>query len=73
MSQRTRSVPVRPRTAVDAVTSGLQRLAFWAAVLLPAAYVPLLSSPLGQQQLLVLGGLLALNVGCLLLGHDYSP
>ena len=55
------------------VVSGLRRLAFWAAVVLPLAYLPLLSNPVDGQQLLVLVALVAVNVVCLLVGHDHSP
>jgi hypothetical protein len=32
-----------------------------------------LSSPVDTEQTLVLLGLVAVNVVCLLIGHDYSP
>jgi hypothetical protein len=67
-----RPVPVRKLTCgpVQTVVTGLQRLAFWAAVLLPLAYLPLLSVA-GVEPVLV--GLVAVNVACLLVGHGHSP
>ena len=54
------------------VASQLRRLAFWGSVLLPLAYVPLLSGVAGDRPLLV-AGLLSLNAVCLLVGHGHSP
>jgi hypothetical protein len=48
-------------------------VAFWTAVVLPLAYLPLLSSPVDDTELLVFVALVAVNVVCLLVGHDYSP
>jgi len=48
-----------------------RRLAFWVSVVLPVVYLPMLA--VGYQQLPALAGLVALNVICLVLGHDYSP
>jgi hypothetical protein len=59
-------------TPAPAVASQLRRLAFWGSVLLPFAYVPLLSGVAGDRPLLV-AGLLALNAVCLLAGHGHSP
>lgn len=58
---------LRSRRPIEAI----QCLAFWASVVLPVAYLPVLA--VGYQQLLVLAGLVALNVVCLVFGHDYSP
>jgi len=70
-----RTVPL-PRTVeespVPAVATQVRRLAFWGSVLLPLAYLPVLAGVAGDRPLLV-AGLLALNVGCLLVGHGYSP
>lgn len=70
-----RTVPL-PRsveeTPAPAVIRQVRRLAFWGSVLLPVAYVPLLSGVAGYRPLLV-AGLLALNAVCLLVGHGYSP
>ncbi|MFC7133133.1 MULTISPECIES: hypothetical protein [Salinibaculum] len=69
-----RLVPLpTPPTAWDTVAGGIRRLAFWAAVLMPLVYVPLLSSPVTDSELLAFAGLVAVHVGCLLVGHDYSP
>lgn len=64
---------------VARVVSGLQRLAFWGSVVLPFLYLLLLTTPiglsgsLGDRELLALGGLFALNVLCLLIGHEHTP
>lgn len=77
MSRATARDHERPR--VGRVVSGLRRLAFWGSVVLPFLYLLLLMTPiglsgaLGDQELLTLGGLVGLNVLCLVLGHDYIP
>jgi hypothetical protein len=48
-------------------------LAFWAAIVVPLSYLPVLSLVDGQQRVLAIAGLVAVNVCCLLVGHDYSP
>jgi hypothetical protein len=68
-----RPVPSGAEPPVGHLRRSLQRLAFWTAVVLPLAYLPLLSSPIDGQELLVLLALVAVNVVCLLVGHDYSP
>jgi len=59
-------------TPAPVVATQVQRLAFWGSVLLPLGYVPLLAGVGGNRPMLV-AGLLALNVVCLLTGHGYSP
>jgi|AntRauTorcE11897_2_1112592.scaffolds.fasta_scaffold226595_1 hypothetical protein len=73
MSHRSVPLPSRPELPGERLVSVLRRLAFWAAVVLPLAYLPLLSSPVDDTELLVFVALAALNVVCLLVGHDYSP
>jgi hypothetical protein len=73
MNRRPVPLPSRVEPPLGSLVGGLKRLAFWAAVVLPLAYLPLLSSPIDTQQSLVLIGLVAVNVVCLLVGHDYSP
>jgi hypothetical protein len=73
MNRRPVPLPTRVEPPLGSLVGGLKRLAFWAAVVLPLAYLPLLSSPIDTQQSLVLVALVAVNVVCLLVGHDYSP
>lgn len=50
---------------------GIRRLAFWAGVLLPVAYVPLLAaSP--QPDVPALAVVIALHAICLFVGHDHA-
>lgn len=73
MTPRTVPLPTSiEETPAPAVATQVRRLAFWGSVLLPVAYVPLLSGVAGDRTLLV-AGLLALNAVCLLAGHGYSP
>ncbi|WP_302082145.1 hypothetical protein [Salinibaculum rarum] len=72
MSRRPVSLPRRTELPARSLVSGLRRVAFWAAVVLPLAYLPLLSSPVDDTQLLVFVALATLNVVCLFIGHDYS-
>ena len=68
----------RDRRRVARVVSGLRGLAFWGSVVLPFLYLLVLATPLGlsgspgDHELLAIGGLLALNVLCLLFGHEYA-
>lgn len=73
MNRRPVPLPTSADPPLGSLVSGLKRLAFWTAVVLPLAYLPLLSSPIDTQQSLVLVALVAVNVVCLLVGHDYSP
>lgn len=57
-------------TAWRVAASGLRRAAFWAAVALPLAYLPLLTLDGGVR---AVAALVAVNVVCLFVGHDYSP
>ncbi len=72
MSSRLAPIPISPRP-LQSLTSGVQRLAFWVAVVLPLAYIPILSSPVEKSELLALTALIGVHVVCLLAGHDYSP
>lgn len=73
MNRRPVPLPTPTEAPFGSLVSGLQRLAFWAAVVLPLTYLPLLSSPVDGESSLVLVALVAVNVVCLLVGHDYSP
>ncbi|MEF8791178.1 MAG: hypothetical protein V5A61_13725 [Haloarculaceae archaeon] len=60
---RVGSTAVRPVRAV----------AFWLAVALPFAYLPMLAGGFGSEtELLTFGALLAANTVALLVGHDYQ-
>ncbi|WP_255148765.1 hypothetical protein [Halorarius halobius] len=53
----------------------VEALAFWAAVLLPFAYVPLLVGGFGfdpSSSVALFGALLVANVVALLVGHDHN-
>ena len=65
-------VPV-PVVPVDRTPLGrvVEPLAFWSSVLLPFAYVPLLYGGFGEGQPELFVGLVALNVLCLVLGHEH--
>lgn len=73
MSSRSVTLPTSPSRALYGFTEGVRRIAFWAAVLLPLAYVPLLATPVNDTQLMALGGLIAAHIACLVAGHDYFP
>ena len=73
MSHRPVPLPASTGPSLGSVVNGVRRLAFWAAVVLPLAYLPLLSTPIDGRTSLALVALVAVNVVCLLVGHDYSP
>jgi len=47
-------------------------MSFWAAILLPLVYLPLLSGGLGSQAGPLVIGLLAANVIALVIGHNHT-
>ncbi|WP_152040934.1 hypothetical protein [Salinigranum salinum] len=53
-------------------TATVRTLAFWLAVVLPLAYLPLLAGGITGGELVPFVALLAANVVALLLGHDYA-
>jgi hypothetical protein len=58
---------------VSLVTRAVRGVAFWTAALLPLVLVAgLLAGPVGEQ-LDVVGGAIALNAVCALVGHGHSP
>ncbi|ELY94345.1 hypothetical protein C482_18592 [Natrialba chahannaoensis JCM 10990] len=69
------------RRAAAGLRTGVRTLAFWIAVVLPAAYLPVLigpsllsiSTPTATHQSLALLGLLVLHGLCIVLGHEHSP
>lgn len=46
--------------------------AFWAAIVLPFLYLPLLVGGLAGSELVAFFGLMAANAVALLVGHDYG-
>jgi len=59
--------------AVERAADGLRTAAFWATVLIPALYVPVLYGGIAGQRTAAALVLLALNAVCALIGHDHSP
>lgn len=49
----------------------VEPVAFWASVLLPLAYLPLLYGGLGEREFALFLALVALNVVCLVLGQEH--
>jgi hypothetical protein len=47
-------------------------MSFWAAILLPLVYLPLLSGGLGSQTGFIVIGLLALHLIALFVGHNHT-
>ena len=58
---------------VRSVARSLRGVSFWAAIFLPATYLPLLSGGLAGGEALLFVALIAINVGAFVLGHDYEP
>ncbi|WP_139173644.1 hypothetical protein [Natrialba sp. SSL1] len=69
------------RRAAARLRTGVCTLAFWIAVVLPAAYLPVLvgpsllsiPTPTATDQSLALLGLLVLHGLCIVLGHEHRP
>jgi hypothetical protein len=57
---------------VDVFGTPIKRVAFWAAIALPLAYLPLLVGGLEDVEITLFVGLLALNVVAVTLGHGYG-
>jgi hypothetical protein len=55
-----------------ALRATVQGMSFWAAILLPLVYLPLLSGGLGSQTGLIVIGLLALHLITLFVGHNHT-
>ncbi|ADQ67241.1 hypothetical protein C499_05810 [Halogeometricum borinquense DSM 11551] len=49
-----------------------ETVTFWAAILLPLAYLPLLAGGLAQAEMFQFVGLLACNLFALVAGHGYG-
>jgi hypothetical protein len=50
-----------------------QVASFWAAIVLPVTYLPLLAGGLTGGETLLFVALVAINAGAFVLGHDYDP
>ncbi|MBB6645494.1 hypothetical protein H5V44_04145 [Halobellus sp. MBLA0160] len=57
------------RTAVR----NLRAASFWAAIVLPVTYLPLLAGGLGGAEALLFVSLVVVNAGAFVLGHEYEP
>ena len=55
-----------------ALRTTVRGMSFWAAILLPLVYLPLLSGGLGSQTGLIVIGLLAQNLIALFVGHNHT-
>lgn len=51
----------------------VQVASFWAAIVLPAAYLPLLAGGLTGSETLLFAALVVANAGAFVVGHDYDP
>lgn len=71
MNRQIGPIPV-PSTTGHSAAVVAQQLCFWGAVLLPVTYLPILYRTSGGDQLLALFALVAVNVCCLIAGHEYS-
>ena len=55
-----------------ALRTTVRGMSFWAAILLPLVYLPLLSGGLDSQTGLIVIGLLALHLITLFVGHNHT-
>ncbi|ELY99176.1 hypothetical protein [Natrialba asiatica] len=81
------SAPVAPtdrsggKRLQETAVAGVRAIAFWIAVVLPAAYLPVLSTLLlpvaptavPLDPFFALVALLAVHGSCVLLGHEHAP
>lgn len=51
----------------------LRGVSFWAAIVLPMVYLPLLSGGLAGREVLLFVALIGVNAGAFVLGHDHEP
>jgi hypothetical protein len=58
---------------IRSVARNLRGVSFWAAILLPITYLPLLSGGLAGGEALLFVALIAINAGAFVLGHDHEP
>lgn len=71
-SAETNSAADIARQGSVALGATIRGVSFWAAILLPLVYLPLLSSGLGAQTGYIVIGLLALNLIALFIGHNHT-
>jgi len=55
-----------------ALRATIRGMSFWAAILLPLVYLPLLSGGLGSQTGFIVIGLLGLHLIALFVGHNHT-
>ncbi|MFO7833276.1 MAG: hypothetical protein R6V31_04295 [Halohasta sp.] len=65
------SIETLARQGTVALRATIRRVSFWAAILLPVVYLPLLSSGSGAETGSLVLGLLALNLIALFVGHNH--
>ncbi|UIP01125.1 hypothetical protein Hbl1158_07200 [Halobaculum sp. CBA1158] len=53
-------------------TAPIRAAAFYAAIVLPMVYLPILAGGVSTERLTVVAGLLLANAAALVLGHDYG-
>ncbi|ATW88954.1 hypothetical protein halTADL_2207 [Halohasta litchfieldiae] len=66
------SVTDAARRGTLALEASIRGVSFWAAILLPLVYLPLLSGGLEPQTGYIVIGLLALNLIALFVGHSHT-
>lgn len=59
--------------AIRTVVRNLRAASFWAAIVLPVTYLPLLAGGLGGAEALLFVSLVVVNAGAFVLGHEYEP
>lgn len=59
--------------ALRRILASVRAVTFWAAALLPLVTLVLLFAGVASQSPAALGGLLALNAVCAVVGHGHSP
>ena len=73
MSYQNTDLGLVPATVGTALLASLRCLGFWAAVLLPLTYLPVLYGVVGDTSPVIVGSLFALNLCCLWLGQGHEP
>lgn len=58
---------------IERLATGVRATTFWAAALLPLAILASLATGIAGQYPAALGGALALNALCAVIGHSYAP
>jgi hypothetical protein len=73
MSYQNTGLRLVPAAIGTTVLAGLRRLGFWAAVLFPLTYLPVLYGVVGETSPVLVAAMCVLNVCCLWLGQGYEP